>query len=299
MRIVVAGSSGLISTALCRSYERDGHRVVRLVRREPRTPHEVRWDPAAAPDPGLLDGADLVVNLAGAGIGDRRWSRQYQDLILRSRVGPTRTLAVMAAGAARPPARLVSASGIRYYGIDRGDEILTEASAPGSAGLLTATARAWEAATRPASDAGIPVCHLRLGLVLSRHGGVLARLLPWFRAGLGASFASGREFWSYVSLTDTVRAVRFLAAHPDTGGPYNITAPKPVRNKEFARALGHAVGRPAVLRVPRLALRVALGKIISEVLGGLRVVPDRLTEAGFQFLHPDLESALRDALDES
>jgi len=296
MRVVIAGSSGLVGTALRRSYQRDGHQVVRLVHREPAEPEEVRWTATAEADPGLLDGADVVVNLAGAGIGDRRWSRRYQMLIMRSRVETTQALAALAAKAAKPPAKLLSASGIRYYGIDRGDEVLTEASEPGSTGLLTVTAQLWEAATRSAGRAGVAVCHLRLGLVLSRHGGVVPVLLPYFRAGLGASLGSGREFWSYVSLTDTVRAIRFLADRPDTRGPYNITAPDPVRSKQFADSLAHAVGRRALLRMPAPAIRVMKGRIAGEVLGSLRVIPARLAEAGFRFHHPDVGSALHDAL---
>jgi uncharacterized protein len=297
MRVVVAGSTGLIGTALVHSLERDGHTVVRLVRRAPRAPGEVSWDPAAPPaDAGPLDGADVVVNLAGAGIADRRWSRRYRDVILHSRTGTAAALAAMAAGAARPPARFISASGIRYYGIDRGDEILVESSRPEVSGLLPTVAHAWEAATEPASHAGIPVCHLRLGLVLSGHGGVLRPLLPLFRAGLGAYVGSGVEFWSYVSLDDTVRAIRFLATHPDAQGPYNVTAPEPVRHRHLMQALGRSLHRPVVLRVPRWVLRGALGGIAVEVFGGLRVVPARLTDAGFRFAHPDIDSALHAAL---
>jgi len=295
MRIVVAGSSGLIGTALRRSYEQDGHTVVRLVRRPPRAVDEVHWN-AAAPDPRLLDGADVVVNLAGSGLASRRWTRRYRDIILRSRTETARAVAVMAAEATNPPARFLSASGIRYYGIDRGDELLIESSDPDPQGLLPAVAVAWETATQPAVDAGIAVCHLRFGLVLSRHGGLLPPLVVMFRAGLGARFASGAEFWSYVSLADTVRAVRFLGTHPGAAGPYNVTAPDPVRNRDFTRALATAVGRRARLRLPTWALRITLGRMAEEVFGGLRVVPARLAEAGFEFAHPNVDSALRAAL---
>ncbi|MQA26326.1 MAG: DUF1731 domain-containing protein [Micromonosporaceae bacterium] len=318
MRIVIAGSSGLIGTALRRSCRQDGHTVIRLVRREPAAPDEARWDPAAT-DSSLLDGADVVVNLAGAGLGDRRWTRARQELLLRSRTSTARSLASAAAEAARPPKLLLSASGIRWYGIDRGDEILTESSAATPAGFLDTVAHQWEAATAPASDAGIPVCQLRLGLVLSRHGGVLAPMLPLFRAGLGVRFMSGREHWSYVSLTDAVRAIRFLASRPasegpcgpsetmrdSTGrcrmvseGPYNITSPNPLPNRELIRALADAVGTRVVAPAPRWALRIGLGRIANEVFGGLRVIPGRLMDAGFRFAHPDPASALRDALDQ-
>ncbi|MGH3328997.1 MAG: TIGR01777 family oxidoreductase [Streptomycetales bacterium] len=258
MRVVIAGSSGLIGTALCRSLERDGHTVVRLVRRDPGSHGEVRWDRGASTAPRVADGADVVVNLAGAGLGHHRWTRRYKDTILRSRTDTAAAVAVMAAETVRPPGVLISASGIRYYGIDRGDEVLTESAGPASSGFLPAVAHAWEAATEPATRAGVRVCHLRLGLVLSRHGGVLPQLLPMFGAGLGARCGSGQEFWSYVSLTDTVRAIHFLARHPGAQGPYNITAPSPVRNREFTRALARELGKPAVLRIPMWALRMTL-----------------------------------------
>jgi uncharacterized protein len=283
LRVVIAGSSGLIGTALRRSLEADGHTVVRLMRGAP-------WDP------GLVEGADAVVNLAGAGLGDRRWSASYKEVMLRSRTGTAADLAAMAARAARPPGVLISASGMRYYGIDRGDEVLTEDSAPGPSGFLPMVAREWEAATRPAADAGVPVCHLRMGLVLSGEGGVLPKLVTPFRMGLGGRFGSGEEYWSYVSLTDTVRAIRFLIDRPGARGPYNITAPGPVRSREFTRALAAAVGRPAALRVPIWVLRAALGEVASEVFGGLRVLPGRLAESGFRFEHEDVGAVLRDAL---
>ncbi len=295
MRVVIAGSSGLIGTALRQSYADDGHTVIRLVRRPAGAPDELRWD-HTAPDPALLDGADVLINLAGAGLGDRRWSRRYRETILRTRTDTAAALARMAAAAAHPPPVFLSTSGIRYYGIDRGDELLTEASTADPTGLLPTVAWEWEQATAPASDAGVRVCHLRLGLVLSSAGGLLPRLVPLFRAGLGTRIGSGREYWSYLSLYDTVRAVRFLATAAGASGPYNVTAPDPVRNREFTRLLAAAVHRPAVLVAPRWALRIALGGIASEVFGGLRVVPERLTAAGFRFAQPDLPSTLAEAL---
>lgn len=193
MRVVVAGSSGLIGAALCEAYARDGDSVVvRLVRREPRTPDEVRWDPAV-PQPELLSGADVVVNLAGIGIGDRRWTRRHRAAIRSSRLIAARTLATAAANADPPPGVVLSMSGIRYYGIDRGDEVLTEASTPGETGLLCTVARDWEEAMAPA---GVRVCNLRMGLVLSDRGGLLPPLLRLFRSGFGVYFGTGREYWS-------------------------------------------------------------------------------------------------------
>ncbi|MEV6610868.1 TIGR01777 family oxidoreductase [Kutzneria sp. NPDC051319] len=264
MKVAITGSSGLIGTALRESYEGDGHTVVRL-------PRQV--------DRSQVDGVDVVVNLAGAGIGARRWTRSYRDVILRSRVDTTSSLVTAIGEARRPPKALLSASGVSYYG-DRGDEVLTESS-PGGMGFLPSVVRAWEAA----AVAEIPVCHLRFGLVLSASGGVLGRMLPFFRAGLGARFGSGRQFWSWISLVDAVRAIRHL---PGAQGPYNVTAPEPVRNSEFTRALALAVGRPAVLRVPAWSLRLALGGVAGDALESIRARPTRLIEAGFRFEHREV-----------
>lgn len=290
MKVVITGSSGLIGTALRRSLEADGHTVTRLVRRTPATPQEVEWPP----DPEVLADACAVVNLAGAGLGDHRWSPAYKRVLLSSRIETTATFAELCAKAR--PSVLISASGMRWYGIDRGDESLTEASSPTSPGFLPMVAQRWETATRPAQDAGVRVCHLRMGLVLSRQGGVLPQLLPWFRLGLGGSIGSGREYWSQISLTDTIRAIRFLAEDPQSSGPYNITAPHPARNRDFTAALARELGRPALLRLPIWALRATMGELAPEVLGSLRVIPDRLTKAGFTFQHPDVSSALHAAL---
>jgi uncharacterized protein (TIGR01777 family) len=268
MRVAITGSSGLIGTALRESYEADGHTVVRL-------PRQV--------DREQVDGVDVVVNLAGAGIGARRWTRSYREVILRSRVDTTSALVAAIAQARRPPKALLSASGVSYYG-DRGDEVLTESSVGGS-GFLPSVVRQWEAA----AAADVPVCHLRFGLVLSTAGGVLPQLLPLFRLGLGARFGSGRQFWSWVSLADAVRAIRML---PGAQGPYNVTAPEPVRNSEFTRALAAALGRRAVLRVPGWSLRLALGGVAADALDSLRVLPTRLVEAGFRFEHGTIAAAL-------
>lgn len=290
MNVVIAGAGGLIGTALRRSLEGDGHAVTRVVRRAPQAPGEIGWPPT----PFDLARADVVVNLAGAGLGDRRWTPSYKKVLLDSRIETTAALVELCVKAR--PAVLISASGMRWYGVDRGDEPLTETSAPASSGFLPLVAQRWEAATQPAQDAGIRVCHLRMGLVLSRQGGVLPELLPWFRSGLGATIGSGREYWSQVSLDDTIRAIRFLAADPTADGPYNITAPNPARSREFTTALARELDRPAFLRLPIWPLRIALGEVAPEVLGSLRVLPDRLTKSGFIFHHPDLVSALRAAL---
>jgi uncharacterized protein (TIGR01777 family) len=295
MRIAVTGSSGLIGAALCQSYREDGHHVVRLVRRPPRAANEAQWDPEH-PDPRLVEGIDAAINLAGAPLGTRRWNGTYRDVIAASRVGTAAALATMAARAVDPPAVLVSMSGIRYYGVDRGDEQLTETSTAGHDGFLPLVTARWEAATRPAAEAGIRVCHARTGLVLSRQGGVLPQLLPFFRAGFGATLGSGRAYWSFLTLDDTVAALRFLAEHPETQGPYNLSTEAPVRAAAFTRALAAVVGRPARLHVPLWALRVGMGQVGPEVLGSLRVRPERLAQAGFRFRDQDVETALRTAL---
>lgn len=298
MRVVIAGSSGLIGGALRAACQGDGHDVVRLVRRPARTPDEVQWDPGR-PDPRLVDGADALINLAGAPLDDRRWNPRYRDLIAASRIDTASALATMAARAAAPPSALVSMSGIRYYGVDRGDEELTEVSAAGTDGFLPLVTARWEAATRPAAEAGVRVCHLRTGLVLSATGGLLPRLLTPFRFGLGATLGSGRSYWSFLTSHDTVAGIRFLTEHPETRGPYNLSAPTPVRAADFTKALASAVGKPAWLRLPVWALRVGVGQMGPEVLGSLRVLPQRLTAAGFRFRDGDIESALRVVLAES
>lgn len=295
MRIVIAGSSGLIGGGLRAAYRRDGHEVVRLVRRPSQGPDEVRWDPGR-PDPRLVDGADAVINLAGASLGDRRWNASFRELIESSRVGTAAALAGMVARTASGPPVLVSMSGIRYYGVDRGDEVLTEASGAGSDGFLPGVTARWEAATGAAEEAGVRVCHLRTALVLSASGGLVPRLLTPFRFGLGATLGSGRAYWSFLTLHDTVAAIRFLAEREDASGAYNLSAPAPVRAAEFTKALAAEVGRPAWLRLPVWALRIGVGQMGPEVLGSLRVVPERLTAAGFRFRDGDVETAVRMAL---
>ncbi|WP_163508171.1 TIGR01777 family oxidoreductase [Fodinicola acaciae] len=293
MRVVIAGSSGLIGTALRHAYERDGDTVTRLVRRPPAGPGELRWDPAT-PDPALVAGADVVINLAGAGIGDHRWTRDYREKLRSSRLVAARTIAASAAAADPPPGVLLSMSGIRFYGIDRGDEPLTEDSTPGDVGLLTTIAREWEVV---GEAAGVRTCFLRTGLVMSRHGGLLPPLLRLNRLGVSPCFWSGNERWSCLSLTDAIRAIRFLATNADASGPYNISAPEPPPNRELMRVLAAATGARVRVRLPAPVLRVMLGKMADEVFGSLRVMPRRLHQAGFDFRHPDAKAIVRAALE--
>jgi len=283
VRIAVTGSSGLIGTALVTALHAGGHDVVRLVRRPARQPDEVTWDPEAGTvDVDALAGVDGAVNLAGAGVGDHRWTDAYKQTVLGSRVNSTRTLATALAALDPLPRVLVSGSAVGYYG-DRGDEPLTEASGPGT-GFLTEVCQAWEAATAPAADAGIRVAYARTGLVLSPDGGALARLLPLARLGLAGPLGGGRQWWPWITLDDEVRALVFLL-EKDLEGPVNLSAPQPTRNADLTRALGSALHRPTVLPAPAFALRLVLGEFASDVLSSQRMLPARLLDAGFGFRH--------------
>jgi uncharacterized protein (TIGR01777 family) len=297
MRVVIAGSSGFLGAALIARLRGEGHTVVRLVRRTTDAPDEVSWVPAERTlGPDALAGADAVVNLAGAGVGDHRWTSDYKRKIQRSRVDATTTLShALAAGVADGgPRVLLNASAIGFYG-DRGDEVLTEQSPPGD-GFLADVCRAWEGATQAAEDAGVRVCHLRTGLVLDHRAGILHRQVPLFRAGLGGKLGSGNQYMSWISLADEISAIRFLMDR-DICGPVNLTGPQPVRNAEFTQVMSTIMSRPARLPVPRVALQIALGEFASDVLSSEYVTPAALAEAGFVHEHPDVTSALRWALD--
>lgn len=297
MRVALTGSSGMIGTALRGSLAADGHEVLRVVRREPQRPDEVSWDPAGGHlDPRPLDGLDAVVNLAGANIGGHRWTRKYKRTLIASRANATRTMAEALAALDNPPRVLVSASAIGVYGTGHGSEPLDEDDPPGGTGFLVGLCTAWEAAAAPAAAADIAVCHPRMGMVMTRSGGAMARMLPFFRLGFGGPLGGGEQFWSHVSLVDTVRALRFLLETPGCAGPYNVTAPEPVTNAEFSRVLARALHRPMLLPVPAFAVRVRLGELADDVLASLRVTPRRLLEAGFRFEHPDARSVVAAAL---
>jgi uncharacterized protein (TIGR01777 family) len=297
MDVVVSGASGLIGTALRRSLAGDGHRVITLVRREPRGDDEIAWDPAAGRlDPAALEGTDAVVHLAGAPVAAERWTPARRREILDSRARSTDLLAGALAGLDRPPAVLVSASAIDYYR-SGGDDVLTEQSPPDDS-FLSEVCRAWEAAATPAAEAGIRTALVRTGIVLTPAGGALAKLLPLFRLGLGGRMGGGREWWSWISLTDEVRAIRFLVDH-DVDGPVNLTAPAPVRNAELTEVLGRVLHRPARLPVPSFGPKVVFGSELATQLlfHSKRIEPRVLVDHGFAFEHPDVESALRAELD--
>jgi uncharacterized protein len=298
MDIAITGSHGLIGSALVPALARAGHRPLRLVRGAPAGPDEVGWDPAAGTiDAAGLEGVDGVVHLAGAGIGDRRWTGARKRLILDSRVKSTTLLAETLAGLTKQPAVLVSGSGVDFYG-PHADEALTEDS-PGGTGYLADVCKQWEGATTPAADAGIRVARVRTGPVLSAAGGMLQRLLLPFRMGLGGRIATGEQYMSWIAIDDHIAAILHLVSREDASGPFNLTAPNPVTNSEFTRTLGHVLRRPTGIPTPLLPLKLLYGdELVHELLvTGQRVLPERLAKTGYQFLHPTLEEALRAAVD--
>ncbi|HEY3702171.1 MAG TPA: TIGR01777 family oxidoreductase [Acidimicrobiales bacterium] len=299
MRVLVSGSHGLIGTALVRTLRTRGDEVGRIVRGHAgaRTgPADVSWDiEAGTIDSLAMVGADAVVHLAGASLA-RRWSSSYKARLRDSRVKGTTLLATAVAQLDRPPGVMVSGSAIGYYG-DRGDEVLTEDSDPGT-GFLAEVVQAWEAATLRADEVGVRVVHLRSGIVQSAEGGALGTQLPLFKLGLGGQLGPGRQYHSWISLADEVDAILHALTHDTVRGPLNATAPNPVTNTEFTRILGAAVGRPTMLRVPSFALRAALGTEMARetLLVSQRVRPARLEATGYEFHHPELLGALEAAL---
>ncbi len=295
MRIAVTGSTGLIGSALVRSLRADGHDVVRLVRREPSAPDEARWDPERGRvDSGALVGCEAVVHLAGAGVGDHRWTADYKKTIRDSRVRGTAAIADAVAALANPPRVLVCGSAIGFYG-DTGDR-RTDESAPPGTGFLAEVCREWEEAAAPATAAGIRTVFARTGLVVAREGGAWGRLFPLFGAGLGGRLGSGAQYWSFIALHDEVAALRHLIDTEELSGPVNLTAPEPVTNREVTAAMSRVLHRPALLPVPGAALRVALGEFAQDVLSSQRVVPRRLLESGFEFAFPGIEEAIGAAI---
>ena len=293
MQIAITGSSGLIGSALVPALRADGHTVLRLVRRAPTGADEVRWDPAARSlDPAALAGVDAVVNLAGVGIGDRRWTAERKRVVLASRVDATETVSAAIAAAEPRPRVLLSASAIGWYG-DTGDTQVDE-STPAGRDFLAEICRRWEAATAAAEQAGVRVAHLRSGLVCGK-GGLLGRLLPLARLGLGAPLGSGRQWWSWISLADEVGAIRHVLGTDGIAGPVNLTGPRPLTNRDFIKVLGRVVHRPVLpVPVPRVALRVAVGEFADVgIVAGQRVLPRVLQETGYAFRHETAEQALR------
>lgn len=293
MRIIVSGSTGLIGTALVEHLRGQGHSVVRLVRRTSSATDEASWDPTAGRlDPAVVDGADAVINLSGAGIGDHRWTDEYKRELLVSRTNTTGLLARTIAAVDSKPSVFLSGSAIGWYGA-RGDELLDETAEAGT-GFLAQICTDWEAATQPAEDAGVRTAHLRTGIVLSPTGGALKKQLPLFKLGLGGKFSNGRQWQSWISLPDEVGAITHLLT-ADVSGAVNLTAPTPVTNAEFTKALGKVLGRPTVVPIPSFGPKLLLGGELADALlfTGQRVVPGKLAQSGYSFIHPTLEVALR------
>jgi uncharacterized protein len=298
VKLVIAGASGFIGKAVVLDLRGHGHQVTTLVRRSPVSESEVEWHPdRGALDPAALAGADAVISLSGAGIADKRWTPAYQEVLVQSRLQPTSTIAGALAGlpAESRPKSFLSSSAIGYYG-DRGDEPLTE-SAPLGSGFMADLVRRWEAATEPAAQAGVRVVTLRTGLVLSAAGGLLKRMVPLFKMGVGGKLGSGQQYQAWITLADEVAAIRYLAATDQLEGPVNLVGPDPVRNAEFTVELARALHRPALLPAPAWGLRLVLGEFANDgVLASQRVIPEKLTTSGYQFQHADLPSALAWAL---
>ncbi len=297
MIVAVTGSTGLVGSALVRALVADGHTVRPLVRRAARGDGEVQWDPAAGQiDVGGLAGVEAVVHLAGENVAGRRWNAEFKQRLLESRTRGTRLLCDALAGLYPRPRVLCSASAVGYYG-DRGDEPVDEASPPGG-GFLAHVCQEWEAATAAARAAGIRVVNLRIGVVLDTGGGALQQMLTPFRLGVGGVIGSGRQVISWIVLEDLVSVIQFAITREGLSGPVNAVAPEPATNRELTKTLGRVLGRPTLLPMPAFAARLAFGEMADEMLlGGARVEPKALADAGFFFAFPQLEAALRHVLD--
>ena len=292
MRILVSGSSGLIGTALCRSLRDSGHTVVRIVRRPVQGDSEVYWDGVGLLDPRLIEGADAFVHLSGRNIADKRWNKKFKQELEQSRVDTTRRVVDAFAKCANPPKVFLSASAVGFYG-SRGDEILTESAAAGT-GFFPDLCEKWERASK-----GINArhCVMRFGVVLSPEGGAIKKMITPFRLGLGGELGSGKQVMPWVSIVDAVRAIEFLLTNESASGPVNITAPNPVANSEFTRALAQAVHRPAIFPMPAAVARLAFGEMADEaLLASARVVPEKLKSLGFKFRHETIDAALKELL---
>ena len=294
MKVVLTGASGPLGQALAGSFGSDGPDVVRMVRRPPSAPDEARWDPHGGQvDRAALVGAGLVIHLAGETPGSRLWTQSHAREVMDSRVLGTQTIARAVADAGIP--RLFTASGTGYYG-NPGDAVVDE-SAPAGTGFMAEVARRWEESTAPAQEGGVRVVPMRTGVVVTAKGGAFGRrLLPIFRLGIGGRIGSGRQWFSWVALRDYVAAVRFLVERDDITGPVNVCAPEPLTNADMTKAMGRVLHRPTLTIAPSFGVRLVFGDFGEDLLGGQRVVPRRLLDAGFEFAHPSFEAALRETL---
>ncbi|KGN33152.1 NAD-dependent epimerase [Knoellia sinensis KCTC 19936] len=289
-RIAVAGSSGLIGGALCRSLRARGDEVLRLVRRPPEHHLEVQWDPSTRElDPAVLDGVDAVVNVAGASLGGRRWSPSFKTELVHSRTDGTTALARAIAATGRP-IHLVNGSAVGFYG-DRGDEVLTEASHAGS-GFLVDLVHGWEGATEPARASGAPVTLARTGIVLAAEGDAMRILLRLTRFGLGGPLGNGAQYWSWITLADHVRAVQHVLDER-LEGAVNLSGPSPARQREIVAEMGRQLHRPTVVPAPQFALRAVVGEMAGDIVSSQRALPRRLLDSGFEFEHATLSDAVR------
>jgi uncharacterized protein (TIGR01777 family) len=288
--IAIAGSSGLIGSALVYALRATDRRVLRIVRRAPSNADEVFWNPDTGEfDSSALAGVDAVVNLCGVNVGEKRWSGAFKQCLRDSRIGPTEVLSAAVVEAGVPT--LINASAVGYYGDTRGR--IADEAAPAGEGFMAQLCEDWEAATAFAQHDGTRVVQVRTGLVLAQSGGMLGRIRPLFSFGLGARLGNGRQYMAWISLEDEVRALLFAISHDDVSGPVNLTGPAPVTNAEFTAALGRTVNRPTPLVVPGFALRTLLGEFAEEgLLGGQRAIPAALERAGFVFHHNTIGEAL-------
>ncbi|HET6532515.1 MAG TPA: TIGR01777 family oxidoreductase [Actinoplanes sp.] len=298
MRILMAGASGFLGTRLADRLRGAGHDVTRLVRRPSQAADEAPWQPSHGElDPALVAAADVVINLAGAGIGDKRWTAAYKSQIRSSRVDATGTLAraIAQLSPGDRPRTMLQGSAVGWYG-DTGDRRVTE-EAPAGKDFLADVCRVWEAAARPAEDAGTRVVLMRTGLPLSADGGLLKPQMLPFRLGIGGKLGGGRQWLPWIALADWLDAVEFLLERDDLAGPVNVVGPDPVTNATFTEMFGQLLHRPTVMPIPGFALQVVLGGFAGEALKSQRVMPGVLARAGFRWAHPTLESALRAALE--
>lgn len=295
MKILLSGASGFLGSRLIPHLREAGHETVQLVRREPADADQRRWNPAAGVfDRAILDDVDAVINLTGANVGGHRWTAAYKRLLIESRVDATNTLARALAANPERPRTFISSSGVDYYG-DTGDTAVDEQS-PAGDGFLADLCRLWEAATRPAEDAGCRVIHTRTGFPLAKDGGLLKPFYYQFTLFAGGRMGSGRQYMPWISLPDWLAAITYLLEHPDIAGPVNLTGPEPVRNADFSAALGRALHRPSLVPVPGFALRIAVGELADATLESKRVLPRVLAKHGFPFAHKTVDEALTSAV---